>query len=264
MNFGPAHSNALGSTHGANSETLVRPRSKTVGLMFDLDGISLDTVLPQTEVMRRVIREQFDIQLVSEDLSWTVGLSGEDTIDGFNERFGSCSLRSPNRLLPDESIGRHILRRLLEIRRPQEQALIEVAPMPGLPQLLDFADAADLPRSSTTSRPESQALELLKGTNLQHRFDVVVGRDSLGVSKPKPAPDVVIQSALQLRIKIEDSWLLDDAKVGIDAGNAAGAKTLYVADPRVGAPCSAARRAATHTVHSLEEATSFLQREIGI
>jgi beta-phosphoglucomutase-like phosphatase (HAD superfamily) len=238
-------------------------RSRRVGLMFDLDGISLNTVLPQSVVLTQIAREFFELDLRHDDFGWTVGASGEETISGHNERFASCELRAPNLLAPGQTIGQRMLGRLLEIRRPQEQQLIDVAPMPGFPELLDFADKAELPRSNSTSRPEAQARELLRGTALEHRFDVIVGRDSEGVSNPKPAPDVFLRSAELLGIVIKESWAIEDSKPGVYAARAAGSKVLYVPDSRVGSACSFAKQAATHTVSSLDEAREFLERELG-
>ncbi len=238
-------------------------RSRRVGLMFDLDGISLNTVLPQSVVLTQIAREFLELDLRHDDFGWTVGASGEETISGLNERFASCELRAPNLLAPGQTIGQRMLSRLLEIRRPQEQQLIDVAPMPGFPELLDFADKAELPRSNSTSRPEAQARELLRGTALEHRFDVIVGRDSEGVSNPKPAPDVFLRSAELLGIVIKESWAIEDSKPGVYAARAAGSKVLYVPDSRVGSACSFARRAATHTVLSLDEARTFFERELG-
>ena len=237
---------------------------RDVGLMCDLDGLSLDTVLPQHVVYQRILLEYFGIETTPLDFDWTVGACGRETIHGFTERYGRAEIRPPHTLSPGESIGQKIVGRLLEIRRPQEQALIDVGTMPHLPELLDFADAANLARSSSTSRPEKDAFELLTGTGLARRFDVIVGKDSEGVSHPKPAPDIFRRSAELLGIRIADSWALEDSTPGVKAAREAGAKVLYIPDSRVANPCPTARRLATHTESSLERAIPFLQRNLGM
>ncbi|MPM96454.1 Beta-phosphoglucomutase [bioreactor metagenome] len=59
---------------------------------------------------------------------------------------------------------------------------------------------------------------------LQPYFDAIV--DGLKVTKSKPAPDLFLQAAIELKATPEESVIFEDAAAGIDAGKAAGMATV--------------------------------------
>jgi HAD superfamily hydrolase (TIGR01509 family) len=71
-----------------------------------------------------------------------------------------------------------------------------------------------------------QVMEELRRLGLKKHFRAVV--TTLDVKKPKPSPDALLLAAERLRVKIQDCAIVGDSIVDVQAGKAAGAKTIAV------------------------------------
>jgi phosphoglycolate phosphatase len=69
-------------------------------------------------------------------------------------------------------------------------------------------------------------MEELRRLGLKKHFRAVV--TTLDVKKPKPSPDALLLAAERLRVKIQDCAIVGDSIVDVQAGKAAGAKTIAV------------------------------------
>ena len=82
----------------------------------------------------------------------------------------------------------------------------------------------------------------------------------------KPKPGMILQAAERLALDISRSWVVGDAPRDIEAGKAAGCKTILFHDPNL-PPSEAARQAATiepdFVVSSLKRAAQIIARESG-
>lgn len=71
-----------------------------------------------------------------------------------------------------------------------------------------------------------QIIDELKHLGLRRFFRVVV--TTLDVEKPKPSPEALLVAARKLRVPITNCAIVGDSIVDIQAGKAAGAKTIAV------------------------------------
>ncbi len=71
-----------------------------------------------------------------------------------------------------------------------------------------------------------QIIDELEHLSLRKFFRVVV--TALDVEKPKPSPDALLFAAQKLRVPISECAIVGDSIVDIQAGKAAGAKTVAV------------------------------------
>lgn len=82
----------------------------------------------------------------------------------------------------------------------------------------------------------------------------------------KPKPGMILQAAERLALDLSRSWVVGDAPRDIEAGKAAGCKTILFHDPNL-PPSEAARQAATiepdFVVSSLRRAAQIIARESG-
>jgi mannitol-1-/sugar-/sorbitol-6-phosphatase len=76
-----------------------------------------------------------------------------------------------------------------------------------------------------TSSPRQLAIRRLEAAGLPTPAVFVTGED---VERGKPAPDCLLQAAKRLGQKIEDCLVFEDAPVGIQAAEAAGAALMVV------------------------------------
>lgn len=77
-----------------------------------------------------------------------------------------------------------------------------------------------------TNKRRATAVEALRVTDLLPRFTVVVGGDT--VPRKKPAPDSVLHAARSLGIEPSECVVVGDTEVDVQAGKAAGTRTIGV------------------------------------
>ena len=103
-----------------------------------------------------------------------------------------------------------------------------VAVKEGVHALLDWLDAASIPRAIATSTRRDRAEAKLAHAVLLSRFDAVVGGDE--VARGKPAPDIYVVAAARLGIAPERCVALEDSEPGFHSALAAGMMPILVPD----------------------------------
>lgn len=71
-------------------------------------------------------------------------------------------------------------------------------PFPGTVTMLDDLAARDVKLAVVTNKLEALATQVLTELGLSHRFAVVLGGDTLGPGRAKPAPDLVLDMIARL------------------------------------------------------------------
>ena len=102
----------------------------------------------------------------------------------------------------------------------------------GFFNLLDILNDRGIPFCLATNSVQANALECLKFAGLNDVFSLIVTRDQ--VKKGKPAPDIFLLSAEQLKVPISHCLILEDSMTGIQAASNAGASSIFI--PSVIAP----------------------------
>lgn len=97
---------------------------------------------------------------------------------------------------------------------------------PGLLELLDHLDRAQIPKAVATSTARVSALAALGA--LIERLDVLVCGDE--VARSKPAPDIYLSAAERLRVPAEVCLALEDSLAGVAAATAARMTVVMVPD----------------------------------
>jgi len=96
---------------------------------------------------------------------------------------------------------------------------------PGLLELLDAAEGA-LPVAVASSSPMRLIRAVLDRFALTGRVNAVVSGES--VASPKPAPDIFLQAARDVRVSPEACAVFEDSLAGATAGRAAGMFVIAV------------------------------------
>lgn len=99
-------------------------------------------------------------------------------------------------------------------------------PFPGAVEMLDTLAARGVRLAVVTNKFEEFAGGVLRALDLHHRFDCVIGGDTLGKGKSKPAPDPIW--AAQERCGGGRIAFIGDSTYDIKAGKAAGVPTVAV------------------------------------
>jgi HAD superfamily hydrolase (TIGR01509 family) len=96
----------------------------------------------------------------------------------------------------------------------------------GVASLLDGAVRASVPRAVASSSMRRLIDAILHRFVLSEHFDAVVSGDSL--ARPKPAPDIFLEAARQLRVPPEHCIVLEDSLAGVLAARAAGIRVIAI------------------------------------
>ena len=105
-------------------------------------------------------------------------------------------------------------------------------PMPGVVALLERLSAADVPCAVASSSALSTIEAMLRRLGVRHRFDVVVSGEE--VTHGKPAPDIFLETARRLGVAPQECVVLEDARNGVLAANAAGMYCCAIRNPDSG------------------------------
>jgi phosphoglycolate phosphatase len=103
----------------------------------------------------------------------------------------------------------------------------------GISELLTTLEAKDIPWGVVTNKPRRFTQPLMHSIGLLTRAACVISGDD--APQPKPAPDTLLMACKQADIKAEQCWYVGDAERDIQAGKAAGMRTVvalygYIAD----------------------------------
>lgn len=182
--------------------------SRSPALIFDLDGLLIDTETLYFKATRRLIRPYGYDVTVEEYADW---VGRHVSTAEFLERFPLP--------LPEEEVQLRFERELYSLLRAETQL------MPGVREFLETV-AAPYPRAiaSATARPLLD--ELLERAGLAGDFPLRVSAHE--VPRGKPAPDVFLEAARRLARPPQECVVFEDSPFGIQGAHAAGMRTVAV------------------------------------
>lgn len=187
-------------------------------LLFDFDGLILDTETPSYESVRAIFTEHG----VTLDLAWWHSILGNGGHPHWSE------------MLADQ-LGSPVDRDALSARREAERLpILHALPVcDGVVELLDAASAAGVPAAVASSSSSDWVDGHLVRLGLRDRFAAVITRDDVGGdgARTKPAPDLFLLAAEALDAAPSACVVLEDSPNGVAAGRAAGMAVVAVPGP---------------------------------
>lgn len=194
--------------------TLYKELKTVSGVLFDMDGIVLDT----EKLYARFWGE------AANDLGYPMT---------WEQALGMRSLsRSAGQAKLESYFGKGISIEKVRARRIElmERYIDEygVESKAGIVELLDYLDEQGIPRAITTSSPLERVQRYLGPLGLLDRFDIIcTGYD---VEKGKPEPDIYLYGAASLGFAPEDCLALEDSPAGVLSAYRAGCMTVMIPD----------------------------------
>lgn len=175
------------------------------GLIFDFDGLVLDTEMPRFQAWVEIYRE-FGQNLDLFDYAKCIGSSNLH-FDPMENLLAISDLR-----VDTEKVKKQQQTRELEL-------LEKESVLPGVEKLLKEAKGSGLATAIASSSDKPWVISHLKRLNLLHLFDAVLTQDN--VKKVKPDPELFISALLALGIKPENAIAFEDSPNGIVAAKKA-------------------------------------------
>lgn len=186
-------------------------------MLFDLDGVLLDTEPLYTEATQAVVGplgKRFDWALKRELIGTSERSAAQMVID---------RLELP--LDVDEYLAR---------RQPILDRLFARCPvMPGMPALVAELRSRGVALAVATSSVRDLYVVKSGCHDWFASFDAIVCGDDPRVRSVKPAPDIFLAAAASVGVPPAECVVVEDSPAGVRAGLAAGARVVAAPDPNV-------------------------------
>jgi len=186
--------------------------TRSTALLLDLDGTLLDTAPDMGGALNRLLDEEGREPLPQSSIRPVVSHGAVRLVKlGFPDVEGAEFERLRLRFL--ELYSHH----LAEYTQP----------FPGLLEVLDELERRELPWGVVTNKPGWLTDPLMTALGLFERAGCVVSGDTVGERKPHPLP--LLHAAELIRVAPEQCVYVGDAERDIQAGRAAGMRTVIAA-----------------------------------
>ncbi len=192
-------------------------------LIFDFDGLIMDTESPEVDAWRAIYAEygqEFPIQ------RWVREVVGS-TAANFDPAAHLASIAAqsvwPGAQTPDLP---GLQARALAFRLEQQAA---AGPMPGVVEYVQDARRLGLKLAVASSSKREWVERYLRQLGLRQFFEVVKSREN--VQRVKPDPALFLAALAALGVRADEALVFEDSPNGVLAANRAGIRAVAVPNP---------------------------------
>ena len=182
-------------------------------VIFDFDGVVLDSETPEFESYRRTF-ERWGAPLTPEEWCNQIGIYRTDRDQHW---FLQLCERSGQAVDQDAYEAE---------KRKVFLALVPPEPMPGIRDLLEALRAADVPTAIASSAPARWVVPAAERLGLSSLIRTIVSGDD--AANRKPAPDIYLEALRRLGANASKSVAIEDSAPGVAAARAAGMKAIEI------------------------------------
>lgn len=183
-------------------------------MLFDLDGVIVDTAVYHYQAWKRMANE----------LGFDIDEEFNETLKGISRMDSIARILAHGKLELPES-------RILDLATQKNEWYVEMIDqmtaaniLPGITDLVKQIKQMGLKMALGSA--SKNAPRILERIGLASMFDAVV--DGNSVLKSKPDPEVFIKGAEALNLQYEECVVVEDAFAGIEAAHAAGMKAIGI------------------------------------
>jgi phosphoglycolate phosphatase len=194
----------------------------TGGVLFDFDGTLIDTFADIVDGVQRMRRQLGGGRIADAEIRRHIGWGAGNLVGQCHPRLDPLR---PDRLPPDGTAlplnAAEVETALQTFRTIYDQiCLVHAHPYDGIPELLHTLPRDGIDVAIVSNKPERFVRRMMAGLGLTDPLRVVLGGDSLPVSKPDPEPLLV--AATQMGLPLERCLMVGDGPLDIAAAQAAG------------------------------------------
>lgn len=186
---------------------------KSLGALFDWDGVVIDSSSQHEESWERLAAEENRL-LPQGHFKRGFGMKNETIL--------------PN-LLGWSHDPEEIRRLSLRKEELYREIILEkgIKALPGVPELLAMLSDLGIPAAIGSSTHRLNIMTTLRVLGLEHRFAAICSAEDVTLGKPDP--QIFLLAAKSIHRAPEHCVVFEDAQVGIDAGLKGGMKVIGVA-----------------------------------
>ena len=184
------------------------------GVLFDMDGVVLDSEILYTRFWREA----------TEELGYPMTHEQALGMRSLNHQRGQAYLTECFGPGIDYAAAREIRIRRMDAWVAEHG----VDPKPGIRELLAYLHDRGIPCAITTSSPPERVRDHLTPLGLYDQFDAICS--GYEVAHGKPAPDIYLYGAKTLGVPPEECLALEDSAAGIESAFRAGCLPVVIPD----------------------------------
>ena len=187
-------------------------------LLFDFDGLILDTETTEFLVWQKIYRE-YGQEMLPETWGQVIGGYGISNFDGAEHLagLGGGGL---------DSLELHA-----RYRSESDALILQQPVLPGVLDYLEDARRLGLRLAVASSSPHSWVDTHLVRLGLADRFEAIICGDDVPPGRTKPHPDLFLKALAALGVKAEQAIVFEDSPNGINAARAAGIYVVSIPNP---------------------------------
>ncbi len=181
-------------------------------VLFDMDGTLLDSA-PDFIAICQAMRTERDLAPIADKLI-------RDQVSGGARAMVATTFSMDPQHAEFEAL------RLEFLERYQQHCAVLTRPFDGINELLEDIEKANLRWGVATNKPVRYAEPIMQQLGLAQRSAVLVCPDH--VSRSKPDPEMLLLACQQLQLEPGEVLFIGDDERDIEAGRAAGCRTVAV------------------------------------
>jgi len=189
-------------------------------ILFDCDGVIADSEELWNEIDAEMLAHFGHPGYHGELKPLVLGKSFTLSLEVYREQFGL-------RVTAEEMLP-------VRIRVGAEVYRTRVPTFPGVHETLESLRADGFRLALATSSVSQLILPFLERHDIKRYFHAIVTGEM--VRHGKPNPDIYLKAAAEVGVSPRESLVVEDALAGLQAGRAAGARTVAIPDERWGDP----------------------------
>ncbi len=187
-------------------------------LIFDFDGLILDTETPEVLVWQSIYRDH-GFELPVHEWEKTIGGYGISNFDAAEH----LSLLSSGRLDAVSMKSRY---------RVEADAIIHASPiLPGVVDLIEDARRKGLQIAIGSSSPHSWVDPHVNRLGIRHYFNHIICQDDVPPGRTKPNPDIYLKALDALDVRNTEAAVFEDSPNGVLAARRAGIFVVAAPNP---------------------------------
>jgi beta-phosphoglucomutase-like phosphatase (HAD superfamily) len=187
-------------------------------LVFDFDGLILDTETPEIDVWKTIYSE-YGFEFPLDRYTQTVGGWGVSTFDAADYLHR----------LANDSLDMDALR--LRHKQESTQRFLVQPILDGVQGYLTGAQCLNLRLAIASSSKHSWVEPHLTRLGLIHYFEKIICGDDVPPGRTKPNPDIYLKVLDELQIFAAEAIVIEDSPNGIKAAHTAGIYVVAVPNP---------------------------------
>ena len=211
--------------NGSPIRAILADSRKLEAVIFDMDGLMIDTEPISKEFWKQAIEHQ-GFEMDEDFFAPLIGRNKAGVKDLMHKRYGQNFDFDKASTMRDKSMEDHVNKHGVSMKD-------------GLIQILDCLDELGLKKAVATSTEMDSMKRKLSSIGVLDRFDTYVTGDQVQFGKPNP--EIFLTAATRLGVSPHNCIVLEDSNAGISSAYDAGMRPILIPDMAITNKASFAR-----------------------